>query len=81
MRFGLLLLINMAYCCIPVSAQSRTPREVAEQLAANDGRKLGQVACIPALPLVAKLHLSELKKNTKHSDEVRIIVEPFLNRQ
>jgi rhamnogalacturonyl hydrolase YesR len=57
---------------------SRTPRQVAEQLAAVYGHKLEQVAYIPALPLVAKLRLSELTGDGKYRAEVEAIVAPFL---
>src|SRR4051794_35776644 len=56
----------------------RTPRQVAEQLAAAYGHKLDQVAYIPALPLVAKLRLSDLTGDRKYADEVNAIVAPFL---
>ena len=56
----------------------RSPRQVAEQLAAVYGQKLDQVAYIPALPLVAKLRLSELTGDPKYADEVHKIVAPFL---
>ena len=59
-------------------ASARTPRQVAEQLAAVYGHKLDQVAYIPALPLVAKLRLSELTGEAKHADEVHTIVGSFL---
>lgn len=62
-------------------AQTRTPREVAEQLASVYGHKLDQVAYIPALPLVAKLKLSELTGDAKYAEEVRTIVEPFRSGQ
>jgi rhamnogalacturonyl hydrolase YesR len=58
---------------------ARSPRQVAEQLAKVYGHKLDQVAYIPALPLVAKLRLSELTGDAKHADEVRQIVTPFLS--
>src|SRR5947208_6454099 len=57
---------------------ARTPRQVAEQLAAAYGHKLDQVAYIPALPLVAKLRLSDLTGDRKYADEVNAIVAPFL---
>src|SRR5688572_28582838 len=57
---------------------ARSPREVAEQLAKVYGHKLDQVAYIPALPLVAKLRLSELTGEAKHAEEVHTIVGPFL---
>src|SRR5690349_4020039 len=57
---------------------ARSPRQVAEQLAAVYGHKLDQVAYIPALPLVAKLRLSELTGEAKYAQEVHAIVEPFL---
>lgn len=57
---------------------ARSPRQVAEQLAAIYGKKLEQVAYIPALPLVAKLRLSELTHDPKYAAEVDQIVAPFL---
>jgi unsaturated rhamnogalacturonyl hydrolase len=59
--------------------RDRSPREVAEQLARIYGHKLDQVAYIPALPLVAKLRLSDVTGNRAHRDEVERIVAPFLN--
>lgn len=56
----------------------RSPREVAEQLAKVYGHKLDQVAYIPALPLVAKLRLSELTGDQSHTREVHTIVAPLL---
>lgn len=58
-------------------AQARTPRELAEQLASIYGHNLDQVAYIPALPLVAKLRLTEITGDEKYAAEVRTIVEPF----
>jgi rhamnogalacturonyl hydrolase YesR len=52
---------------------------VAEQLAAVYGKKLDQVAYIPALPLVAKLRLGELIREPKYAEEVDNIVAPFLS--
>jgi rhamnogalacturonyl hydrolase YesR len=57
---------------------ARTPRQMAEQLAAVYGHNLDQVAYIPALPLVAKLRLSELTGEPKYAAEVATIVGPFL---
>ena len=57
---------------------TRSPRQVAEQLAAVYGNRLEQVAYIPALPLVAKLRLSELTGEPKYAEEVNTIVAPFL---
>jgi unsaturated rhamnogalacturonyl hydrolase len=57
---------------------ARSPRQVAEQLAAVYGKKLDQVAYIPALPLVAKLRLSEATRERKYAEEVEKIVAPFL---
>jgi unsaturated rhamnogalacturonyl hydrolase len=57
---------------------ARSPRQVAEQLAAVYGKRLDQVAYIPALPLVAKLRLSELTDDPQHAGEVHGIVSPFL---
>jgi len=57
---------------------ARTPQQVAEQLAKVYGHKLDQVAYIPALPLVAKVRLSELTGEAVHASEVAAIVAPFL---
>jgi hypothetical protein len=57
---------------------ARSPRQVAEQLAVVYGKKLDQVAYIPALPLVAKLRLGELTRQPKYAEEVDKIVAPFL---
>jgi hypothetical protein len=57
---------------------ARSPRQVAEQLAAVYGKKLDEVAYIPALPLIAKLHLSESTREPKYAKEVQQIVAPFL---
>src|SRR5262245_43940073 len=57
---------------------ARAPRQVAEQLAVVYGKKLDQVAYIPALPLVAKLRLSDLTRQPKYAEEVDRIVAPFL---
>jgi unsaturated rhamnogalacturonyl hydrolase len=58
--------------------RARSPRQVAEQLAAVYGKKLDQVAYIPALPLVAKLRLSEATGDPRYAEEVHRIVAPFL---
>src|SRR3954467_8641743 len=57
---------------------ARSPRQVAEQLAAVYGKKLDQVAYIPALPLVAKLRLSDLTGEPKYAREAERLVAPFL---
>src|SRR5262245_51919924 len=57
---------------------ARSPRQVAEQLAAVYGKKLDQVAYIPALPLVAKLRLSEATREPRYAEEVGRIVAPYL---
>jgi rhamnogalacturonyl hydrolase YesR len=61
-----------------VDRLARSPRQVAEQLAAVYGNRLEQVAYIPAMPLVAKLRLSELTGETKYADTVNTLVAPFL---
>src|SRR6266436_4619588 len=57
---------------------ARSPRQVAEQLAAVYGKKLDQVAYIPALPLIAKLRLGEATREPRYTKEVDRIVAPFL---
>ena len=71
-------------CATQVYAQdparpARSPRVMAEQLAKVYGHKLDQVAYIPALPLIAKLRLSELTGDASHRDEVAGIVAQFLS--
>ncbi|HWG47445.1 MAG TPA: glycoside hydrolase family 88 protein [Gemmataceae bacterium] len=56
---------------------ARSPRQVAEQLAVVYGMKLDQAAYIPALPLIAKLRLSESTGEPKYAEEVDKIVAPF----
>jgi unsaturated rhamnogalacturonyl hydrolase len=56
----------------------RSPQQVAEQLAAVYGKKLDQVAYIPALPLIAKLRLSDATQQPKYAEEVEKVVAPFL---
>ena len=77
---GIVCLVLLA-CPSPSLAedtrQNRSPQEVAEQLAKVYGHKLDQVAYIPALPLVAKLRLSELTAEAAHREEVNRIVAPF----
>ncbi|QOV89742.1 glycoside hydrolase family 88 protein [Humisphaera borealis] len=78
----------IAMLVVPVSADpvpsakdallARTPRQVAEQLSAVYGHKLDQVVYIPALPLVAKLRLSELTGDARYADEVHKVMAPFL---
>jgi unsaturated rhamnogalacturonyl hydrolase len=58
--------------------RARTPRELAEQLAAVYGKKFDQVAYIPALPLIAKLQLSEVTGDPRYAREVDALVAPFL---
>lgn len=58
---------------------ARSPRQVAEQLAEQYGFKLTQVAYIPALPLVAKLRLSDMTGEKKYADDVAKIVAPYLS--
>jgi unsaturated rhamnogalacturonyl hydrolase len=77
MRPVVVLLIGITMSAGPVVAQERTPRQVAEQLAAVYGHALDQVAYIPALPLVATLRLSELTDEPRYAAEVKAIVEPF----
>jgi rhamnogalacturonyl hydrolase YesR len=60
---------------------ARTPLQVAEQLAAVYGNRFEQIAYIPALPLVAKLRLSELTGDMKYSERVNTLVAPFLREE
>ena len=62
----------------PTNLLNRSPRQVAEELGKVYGHKLDQVAYIPALPLVAKLRLSELTGEQSHAKKVESIVAPFL---
>jgi unsaturated rhamnogalacturonyl hydrolase len=65
-------------CRLPLlSAQQRSPEVVASQLAAVYGKQLEQTAYIPALPLIAKLRLSQLTDHPEFAAEVERILEPF----
>jgi rhamnogalacturonyl hydrolase YesR len=59
-------------------APSRPTRQVAEELAAVYGQRLTQVAYIPALPLVAKLRLSDLTGIGRYREQVESLAAPFL---
>jgi rhamnogalacturonyl hydrolase YesR len=59
----------------------RSPRQLAEQLAAAYGNRLEQIAYIPALPLVAKLRLTELTGDPKYAEQVNTLVAPFLRAE
>src|SRR3954467_7722167 len=72
---GLVLLVLGAGLA---AEENRSPRQVAEQLAAVYGKKLDQVAYIPALPLVAKVRLSEATREPRYAEEVARIVAPYL---
>lgn len=77
-----LLTLGVALIALATTAQAqdvRTPRQVADELAKVYGHKLDQVAYIPALPLVAKLRLSELTGDAAHREEVAKIVAPYLS--
>ena len=77
MRYPICLLRALSFLCVSLPAFAapadesgqldRSPRQVAEQLADVYGHKLDQVAYIPALPLVAKLRLSELTGEPMHA--------------
>jgi len=78
-RCEICLVLLFAACSVSIAfSQDRSPRQVAEQLAKVYGHKLDQVAYIPALPLVAKLRLSDLTSDDSHRAEVAKIVAPFL---
>jgi len=80
-------IIHFAFCSIlvlctasptPLMAQQRSPAVVASQLADVYGHQLEQTAYIPALPLVAKLHYSQLTGQPEPAAEVKRILYPFL---
>lgn len=75
---GLLAVLSAAAAAGAQEQPARTPRQVAEELAAVYGKRLDQVAYIPALPLVAKLRLADLLSQPRYADDVRQIVGPFL---
>jgi unsaturated rhamnogalacturonyl hydrolase len=79
LRWGLVALVFALHVRTGSAGPDRTPCEVAEQLAAVYGQRLDQVAYIPALPLVAKLRLSELTGDPKHAEKVNTLVAPFLH--
>lgn len=73
------LIVTACFACsLPsLPAQQRSPQVVASQLAAVYGKQLEQTAYIPALPLVAKLRLSQLTHQPDVAAEVERILEPF----
>lgn len=75
------LLFSLSLSASSATAQNREPRQVAEQLASVYGHNLDQVAYIPALPLVAKLTLTELTQEVRYAAEVHTLVEPFRANQ
>lgn len=59
-------------------APSRPARKLAEELAEVYGQRLTQVAYIPALPLVAKLRLSDVTGIARYRDEVARLTAEYL---
>jgi alkaline phosphatase D len=57
--------------------ESRSPIQVATQLAKHYGHQLNSVAYIPALALVGRLRLGDLVNDVSHSTDVHRIVEPY----
>ncbi|MFO0928543.1 MAG: glycoside hydrolase family 88 protein [Gemmataceae bacterium] len=72
------LLVAAASLVSGAGKEGRTPRRVAEQLAAVYGKRLDQVAYIPALALVAKLRLSAATGDGRYAAEVDRLVAPYL---
>ncbi|MDA0281977.1 MAG: glycoside hydrolase family 88 protein [Planctomycetota bacterium] len=61
-----------------VRRRSRSPIEVAKELAEVYGRNLNSVAYIPALALLGRVRLSDLTGNENHLKDVLKIVEPYV---
>lgn len=78
MKFVLIATVLGVFVCGELSAQTRSPGQVAEQLANVYGNRLQQVAYIPALPLVAKLRLSEQTGDPGYAQQVENLVMPYL---
>ena len=57
--------------------KSRSPVEVATELAQSYGHKLNSVAYIPGLALLGRVRLSELTNDDSHLKDVLNIVEPY----
>lgn len=59
--------------------RSRTPIEVAEQLAKRYGHSLKSVQYIPAVAVIGRIRLSELTNDLSHRQDAERIVEPYLS--
>ncbi len=79
MKFVLTVTVLCVFVCDELSAQTRSASQLAEQLASVYGNRLEQVAYIPALPLVAKLRLSQQTGNPRYAKQVENLVTPYLN--
>lgn len=79
MKLILTATVLCGFFCGELAAQTRTAVEVAEQLANVYGNRFEQVAYIPALPLLAKLRLSEQTGDPRYAKQVENLVAPYLN--
>ncbi len=59
--------------------RSRSPIEVAEQLAKRYGHSLKTVQYIPAVAVIGRIRLSELTNDPSHRQDAERIVEPYLS--
>lgn len=58
--------------------RSRSPIEVAEQLAKRYGHSLKTVQYIPAIAVIGRIRLSELTNDPSHRQDAERIVEPYV---
>ena len=59
--------------------RSRTPIEVAEQLAKRYGHSLKTVQYIPAVAVIGRIRLSDLTNDPSHRQDAERIVEPYVS--
>lgn len=59
--------------------RSRSPIEVAEQLAKRYGHSLKTVQYIPAIAVIGRIRLSELTNDPSHRQDAERIVEPYIS--
>src|SRR6185503_16939371 len=61
------------------SRQSRTPIEVAQQLAKRYGHSLKTVQYIPAVAVIGRIRLSELTNDPSHRQDAEKLLEPYVS--
>jgi len=79
-RFFVLLLLATTAAAWSNEPVRREPKEVARELLEVYGKKLDDVAYIPALAVYGRLRFAELTGESKYLDEVTRLVQPHLDK-